>query len=185
MVTIEPISIKTRMTSAALTDIPWASSATVIVSGTATSRVMGSVGFSNACWPAVADVIRRGLIVGLGLRRPRLPSERCNSPPASSRSLDFRFLPFSSRRPPPFASSGGGGATVSAGTTGVSGACTAAASASAWAFRSASAASASTRARSSASNRACSASAAAFASSTAVASFSASSCCRCNSPRRT
>ncbi len=174
------------MTSAALTDIPWASSATVIVSGTATSRVMGSVGFSNACWPAVADVMRRGLIVGRGLRRPRLPSERCNSPPASSRSLDFRFLPFSSRRPPPFASSRRWEEPPSRRAPQV--------------FQEHVQLQPPLQPGHSAQPQQpplppghalrppiepASASAAAFASSAAFASFSASSCCRCNSPRRT
>src|SRR5450756_1647699 len=49
MVTIEPIFINTLMISAALIDIFCANSATVMVSGTATSCTIGSVGKENAC----------------------------------------------------------------------------------------------------------------------------------------
>ena len=44
MVTIEPIFMSALMTSVAFTAILWARSATVIVSGTCTSRTIGSVG---------------------------------------------------------------------------------------------------------------------------------------------
>ena len=116
MVTILPISIRTRITSAAFTDIDCARSATLVVSGTETSRLTGSVGFSKACWPAVVEVNLRGLIGCLVLRRPRLPSARCSSPPLSDRPFALRFLGLSSRRPAPFPSSGGTG-----GGTGISG----------------------------------------------------------------
>ena len=167
MVTMLPISIRTRITSAALIDIDCASSATVIVSGTATSRVTGSVGFSKACWPAVADVILLGLIAGRGLRRPRLPSARCSSPFDSVRSLPLRFLPFSSRRLGVFASSAGGvtGWTFSSAVT--SGAGASATSAAARASASAAIAFASSsafRAVSSSAKRAFSASSRSFAS---------------------
>ena len=64
-----PSFISTLMTSAALTDIFWARAATVIVSGTMTSRTMGSVGALNAC--STTDGF--GFMLG-----PRVPFERAN-----------------------------------------------------------------------------------------------------------
>ena len=48
MVTIWPIFMRVLITSVALTAILWARSATEIVSGTTTSRTMGSTGISWA-----------------------------------------------------------------------------------------------------------------------------------------
>ena len=47
MVTIVPIFISALITSAAFTDIFWASVATVMVSGISTSLIIGSVGNEN------------------------------------------------------------------------------------------------------------------------------------------
>src|SRR5450759_910240 len=57
MVTIEPIFINTLMISEALIDIFWANSATLMVSGTATSCTIGSVGNENACSGSTACLL--------------------------------------------------------------------------------------------------------------------------------
>ena len=56
MVAMVPSFISALITSAALTDMRWASSPTVMVSGTATSRTSGSVGWANVvCSPPPDD----------------------------------------------------------------------------------------------------------------------------------
>src|SRR5262252_3017059 len=76
MVTMLPIFISTLMTSAALIDILWARSPTVIVSGTMISRTTGSVGAVNlgALSAAAPAVLCRP---PLGLCQPEAP---CTSP---------------------------------------------------------------------------------------------------------
>ena len=182
IVTREPISIKALITSAALTDIANARSATEIVSGMATSCTTGAVGRSNACWPAAVEVsfLRA---VGLGLRRPRLPATTCNSSRLSTRSLVRLRFGLSSRS----AAGASFGAPASAppavsGTTSPAVASFAALDASnSAATRSASAAFSAAAARSRAS-----ASTFAFtAASFSAAARSTSSFWRCRSPRRT
>ena len=63
MVAMVPSFISALMTSAAFTDMRWASSPTVMVSGTATSRTSGSVGCANVVWLAA------GATAGGGRRR--------------------------------------------------------------------------------------------------------------------
>ena len=75
MVAMTPMPIIALMTSAALTAILPASSATVIVSGTSTSRTTGAVGRSKPCLASkFAGSARRGLPA----RRPDLPLATCS-----------------------------------------------------------------------------------------------------------
>src|SRR5688572_18229931 len=88
MVAMVPSFINALITSAALTDMRWASSPTVMVSGTATSRTSGSVGWANVvCSP-------------LGAERCRPPPRECQPPtppPESPRVLIWRRRTESSR----------------------------------------------------------------------------------------
>ncbi len=89
MVTICPSLIRTLMTSAALTDILWASSPTVIVSGTGMWRTTGSAGGTNA-----------GCCCSLATGRCRATFGWCHPPPppaVSPRVLIVRRLAPSSR----------------------------------------------------------------------------------------
>jgi hypothetical protein len=72
IVTIWPSFISTLMTSAALTDILWARSATVIVSGTDTSRTVASAG-AAACAPSPSS--RPCLRCPFGPRQAPVPPE--------------------------------------------------------------------------------------------------------------
>ncbi len=83
IVTRLPRPIKVFITSPALTDIFCASSATAIVSGSTTSRIIGCVGFSKACCPDML-VTTAFLETGLMRRRTLRPSATCSSARAGS-----------------------------------------------------------------------------------------------------
>jgi hypothetical protein len=72
IVTMVPIFISTLITSAALIDILWARSPTVMVSGTMTSRVTGSVGAAN-CVALSAAAVADLCLPPLGLCQPEAP----------------------------------------------------------------------------------------------------------------
>ena len=184
IVTREPISIKALITSAALTDIASARSATEIVSGMSTSCTTGAVGRSNACWPAAVEVsfLRTA---GLGLRRPRLPATTCNSSRLSTRSLVRLRFGLSSRSAAG-ASPGTGDAAlpaVSATTSPAADTSAALDASNSAATRSASAAA--TFSAASARSRASASTFAFTAASFSAAARSTSSFWRCRSPRRT
>src|SRR5712671_2549616 len=71
-----PSFISTLMTSAAFTDILWARSPTVMVSGTMTSRATASADALNCCTPSAAGAAAV-LCLPLGLCQPEAP---CTSP---------------------------------------------------------------------------------------------------------
>ena len=80
------------MTSFAFTDIRWASSPTVILSGIWTSLTMGAVGISKPCWGAVC-LTTAGLLFWRFFLRPDMSVATCNSCqpclPCLSLSADF------------------------------------------------------------------------------------------------
>ena len=76
IVTMLPRFIITLMTSVLFTDMRWASSETVILSGSSTSRTIGAVGFSNLCWTGLFNTCRGLCFFFL---RPDLSEATCNS----------------------------------------------------------------------------------------------------------
>ena len=106
MVTMEPMFIMTLITSAALIDIFCASSATVIVSGIATSCTMGAVGLVKPCSAVVTAAVFLGL--AFFLRRPALSPLTCNSlrPYLVERFSSRSLAPFLARPRPSGCTSG-------------------------------------------------------------------------------
>src|SRR6266513_1571523 len=73
MVTMLPSFISTLMTSAALTDILWARSPTLMVSGTMISRITGSTGALNCCTLSAAGAAALLCLAPLGVCQPEAP----------------------------------------------------------------------------------------------------------------
>src|SRR6266513_255400 len=77
IVTMLPSFISTLITSAALTDILWARSPTLMVSGTMSSRTTGSAGALNCCTFSAAGATAVLCLAPLGVCQPEAP---CTSP---------------------------------------------------------------------------------------------------------